>query len=277
LSEVTFETTILDLANTIVNAFPFRDAWPDSWQDVYAGAIVDSDSENESDEHVSPDRTADRLTKDDAEADKSEEEDADEDQKDIDKEVLKHFIAPRSSDFPRNYQAVLQRLTTVPLQHLWRFSIYINIYLIAERFLVAFAKQIDPTNVPLVRPTFSRLVAIWRSRPVAFFVGILTSTRTRFAGERICPKIGYSLRTWSFVSFQSARPKPVATKASQSSATLLECAQRSIKPPRSQLACPFTSQLYHKRLHDRKSQSMLKCLRGPNMLAMGVISSRIII
>jgi hypothetical protein len=39
-------------------------------------------------------------------------------------------------------------LTTVPLQHFWRLSIYTDIYLIAERFIVADAKQIDATNVP---------------------------------------------------------------------------------------------------------------------------------
>jgi hypothetical protein len=34
LSEVTFETIILDLMNAIVNACPFRDAWLDPWQEV---------------------------------------------------------------------------------------------------------------------------------------------------------------------------------------------------------------------------------------------------
>jgi hypothetical protein len=56
LPEVTFETTIIDLTNAIVNALPFRNAWPDPWQDVYAKAIVDGDSENENDEQASPDR-----------------------------------------------------------------------------------------------------------------------------------------------------------------------------------------------------------------------------
>jgi hypothetical protein len=78
------------------------------WQGMYARAIVDSDSENESDEQSSPDPTADRLTEDGAEADEGEEEDADEDSDDIDEEALKQFIAPGSSDFPRNYQATLQ-------------------------------------------------------------------------------------------------------------------------------------------------------------------------
>jgi hypothetical protein len=115
-----------------VNALPFRDAWPDPWQAVYARAMVDSDSANESDEQASPDRTADRLTEDDAEADESEEEDTDEDQEDIDKEALKQSITLESSYFSRNYQAALQRLMTVSLQHLWHLSVYIDIYLIAE-------------------------------------------------------------------------------------------------------------------------------------------------
>jgi hypothetical protein len=99
LSEVAFETTILDLTNAIVNALPFRDAWSDPWQDLYTKAIVDSDSENESDEQASPARTADRLTEDDTEADESEEEDADEDQENIDEKPLKQFIARGHQNF----------------------------------------------------------------------------------------------------------------------------------------------------------------------------------
>jgi hypothetical protein len=239
---------------------------------------VDSDSENESDEQASPDRTADRLTKDDAEADESEEEDADEDQENIDEEALKQFIAPGSSDFPRNYQAALQRLTTVPLQHLWRLSICTDTCLIRKRFLVAYAKQINSINVPL-----KSVVRHFRDQWLFGDPNQLPFREDTDLDPNAISRRAHLPEDWMqladialcLISISTSEADCEGT--SQSSATPLERRQRSTKTHHSQFACAFASQLDHKGLHDRKNQSMLQCLRGPNMLVMSLISNRIII
>jgi hypothetical protein len=138
-SERTFETTIVELTNAILNARVLRDAWPDPWQDADPEAI------NE-DADPSLDDLESRSEDDDEPEEESENDDTDEtqDPRDENEGILRSLTMPGLSALSQQYARTLQQFKAQSLQSLLSFSVYRDLYTTAERFLVDYGRRIDP-------------------------------------------------------------------------------------------------------------------------------------
>jgi hypothetical protein len=92
------------------------------------------------------DSSADHHRHDREEENESEKDETDEDDHPELEKFLRQFVTPRSSDFPQHYKSAFQRLKLLSLQLLSSLIIYRDIYEAAERFLLDYDRQIDPTN-----------------------------------------------------------------------------------------------------------------------------------